>query len=241
LAHSFAAVLAIFGFGFWESVYVPFAGEVFLGSSGILITFFWIVFLINAYNFMDGIDGIAGAQAVTAGIGWLFVGLFLNAHGVAFYGVIIALSNLAFLRYNWQPAKIFMGDVGSAFLGYTFAVMPLLAAREIPPEERKLLPLMAVILVLAFVFDSLWTLIKRLIRFEKVWEAHREHIYQKLVIAGFSHSKVTILYFVLSSLTVGLLIVWLKIRQNSGDFLFMAIFFQFIGLLSYSFLKKKLT
>ncbi len=238
LAHSLAAVLVIFSFGFWEIVYVPFAGEIFLGRIGILVTFFWIVWLINAYNFMDGIDGIAGAQAVSAGIGWLFVGILLNSNNVAFYGITIALSALAFLLHNWQPAKIFMGDVGSAFLGYTFAVMPLLAVREIPKADKSLLSLIAVVLVAAFVFDSLWTFGKRIVRLEKVWQAHREHIYQKLVISGFSHRKVSILYLVLSALSVGLLILWLKTRQTSGDFLFIFIFLQFFGILIYSFRKK---
>ena len=241
LAHSLAASLIIWSFGFWETVYIPFAGEIFFGRIGILITFFWIVWLINAYNFMDGIDGIAGAQAVTAGIGWLVVGILLNVESVAFYGIIIALSSLAFLLHNWQPAKIFMGDVGSAFLGYTFAVMPLLALKEIPKTEKSLLPIIGVILVLAFVFDTLWTLAKRISRLEKIWQAHREHIYQKLVICGFSHQRVTILYLLISISTVGLLILWLKTRRNFGDFLFIFLFFQYFCLLGYSLWKKRLT
>ena len=241
LVHSLAAFLVIWSFGFWETVYVPFAGEILLGKYGIWLTFFWIVWLINAYNFMDGIDGIAGAQAVTAGIGWLFAGILLNINSAAFYGIIIALSSLAFLLHNWQPAKIFMGDVGSAFLGYTFAVMPLLAVREVPPNDKSLLPLVAVVLVAAFVFDSVWTFFKRIFRREKVWQAHREHIYQKLVIAGFSHQRVTIMYFVISAIIATVLIFWLKTRQNFGDFPLLIIFFQLFGLLGYSLGKKKLT
>lgn len=241
LAHSLAASLVIWSLGFWQNVYLPFAGETNFGKIGVLITFLWIVWLINAYNFMDGIDGIAGAQAVTAGIGWLFVGILLNAQNTAFYGIVIALSSLAFLLHNWQPAKIFMGDVGSAFLGYTFAVMPLIAFRETSQAEKKLLPLMAVMLVLVFIFDSLWTLAKRLWHLEKVWQAHREHIYQKLVISGFSHQFVTVLYLLISSITVGLLILWLKFRQYCGDFLYLIVFFQLFCLLAYSFKKKILT
>lgn len=240
-AHSLAASLVIWSLGFWENVYLPFAGEIIFGKIGVLITFLWIVWLINAYNFMDGIDGIAGTQAVTAGIGWLLIGILLNAQNTAFYGIVIALSSLAFLLHNWQPAKIFMGDAGSAFLGYTFAVMPLLAFRETPQISKNLLPLIAVMLVLAFIFDSLWTLAKRILRFEKIWLAHREHIYQKLVIGGLSHQFVTILYLLVSSITVGLLILWLKIRRNSGDFLYLIIFFQLFCLLAYSFKKKTLT
>jgi Fuc2NAc and GlcNAc transferase len=240
-AHSLAAILIIFNFGFWESAYIPFAGEIYFGKFGAGLTFFWIVWLINAYNFMDGIDGIAGVQAISGGIGWLFAGIILGAGGTAFYGIIIAVAALAFLFHNWQPAKIFMGDVGSAFLGYTFAVIPLLAVGEVPRTEIGLLPLLGILMVSAFVFDSFWTLCKRLARFEKIWQAHREHIYQKLVIAGLSHQKVAILYLSISFLTVALTIFWLYIGRKSGDFVFLLVIFQFLGLLFYKNRRKNLT
>ena len=240
MAHGLAAFLAIWSFGFWESAYLPFYGEIFFGKFGAIITFFWIVWLINAYNFMDGIDGIAGAQAVTAGIGWFLVGILLNISSAGFYGGAIAVSGLGFLLHNWQPAKIFMGDVGSAFLGYTFALMPLLALREVGghSETKMLLPILAIFLVLNFVFDSLWTILRRILRMEKIWQAHREHIYQKLVIVGFSHSFVASVYALISVLTVGLIILWLKFKQNTGDILFLIIFLQIFGLLAFSLTKK---
>src|SRR5207253_2286116 len=101
----------------------------------------------------------------------------------------------------------FMGDVGSAFLGYTFAVLPLIALKE-TEKERFFLPVIAASLVLLFVFDSLLTLLKRILRREKIWQAHREHIYQTLLISGFSHQFVTILYAVISTDILILLIVW---------------------------------
>lgn len=241
LAHSIAASLVIFSFGFWETIYFPFIGEIVVGKFGILLTFFGIVWLINAYNFMDGIDGIAGVQAVAAGIGWLFVGILWNINSVAFYGLIIGLSSLAFLIHNWQPAKIFMGDVGSAFLGYTFAVMPLLAIPEVSIKEKNYLPIIAIVTVAAFIFDSIWTFSKRLARFEKVWKPHREHIYQQLVIGGFSHQRVTILYLLISLIGNGLLIVWIYRQQSVGDFPLLIILFLLVSLLFYSFRKKKLT
>lgn len=241
-AHSVAALAIIWNYGFWENVYFPLAGEIHLGVFGIIAAFFWIVWLINAYNFMDGIDGIAGVQAVTAGIGWFFVGMILNINTVGFYGIILALSAIAFLLHNWQPAKVFMGDVGSAFLGFTFAVMPFMALPEITLKDRNSLPLIAVVLVSAFVFDSIWTLLKRLFKGEKIWKPHREHIYQKLVIKGFSHQKVTIIYLLLLFAGNGLLLVWLKVKgAQSADFLLLLIFLQLLGLLLYSFKKKSLT
>jgi Fuc2NAc and GlcNAc transferase len=239
LCHSAAAVLVVWNLGFWENVYVPFYGTVFLGYIGQVITFFWIVWLINAYNFMDGIDGIAGAQALTAGLGWLIVGFLLNVEHAGFYGGVVAFSGLGFLIHNWQPAKIFMGDVGSAFLGYTFAVLPLMALKETKREDF-LLPVVAITLVLLFVFDSLVTLFKRILKREKIWQAHREHIYQKLVIEGFSHQSVTILYASLSIFIAALLIFWIKNRNFYKDVVFLIITFLLISLLIYSYTRKNI-
>jgi UDP-N-acetylmuramyl pentapeptide phosphotransferase/UDP-N-acetylglucosamine-1-phosphate transferase len=100
---------------------------------------------------MDGIDGIAGMQAITAGIGWLIIGELLGFGDVGIYGGVIAASSFGFLIHNWQPAKIFMGDVGSAFLGYSFAVLPLLAKNR-SSDNYSLLPVIAVGLVFLFVF-----------------------------------------------------------------------------------------
>jgi Fuc2NAc and GlcNAc transferase len=195
LFHGFAAALVIGQLGAFEIVSIPFYGTVELGILGTILTFLWIVWLINAYNFMDGIDGIAATQAVTAGIGWSVAGFLSGAEAVGFYGAVLTAASFGFLFHNWQPAKIFMGDVGSAFLGYTFAVLPLFAIRTWQPVgEVANLPWIALVLVWFFIFDSVYTFFKRLMRGEKVWRAHREHIYQKLVISGLSHSFVTSLY-----------------------------------------------
>ena len=240
LCHSLAAILVVWSLGFWDAVYIPFAGTIQLGQTGQVITFFWIVWMINAYNFMDGIDGIAGAQALTGGVGWLFIGMLLGIEHTGFYGGIIAFSSLGFLIHNWQPAKIFMGDVGSAFLGYSFAVLPLLALKE-TDKEQFLLPVIAVTLVLLFVFDSLITLFKRIFKREKIWQAHREHIYQRLIISGFSHRFVTSLYAALSIIILILLILWVENREIFKDVVFLLIAFQLICLLIYSYSRKILT
>ena len=195
LCHSLAAILAVRFIGGFENLWIPFYGIAQIGMWGDLAAFLWIVWLINAYNFMDGIDGIAGAQAVTAGIGWCLIGSFRQIDNALYFGGVLTACSLGFLMLNWQPAKIFMGDVGSAFLGHTFAVLPLLAARQTETSElRAFLPWFGVLFVWFFVFDSVFTFLGRLARGEKVWEPHRRHIYQKLVIDGLSHARVTILY-----------------------------------------------
>lgn len=208
IIHSISAMLVIWSLGFWNEFYFPYYGIVNFSFWGMLITFCWIVWLTNAFNFMDGIDGIAALQAVTAGIGWLIVGKILGIQDVAIYGGIIAFSSLGFLFHNWQPAKIFMGDVGSAFLGYSFAVIPLLSKDE---NNSHFLAFIGVILVFCFVVDSILTFIKRLFKKEKVWEPHRDHIYQKMVIKGFSHQLVALIYGSISIIIVTLLVYWLII------------------------------
>jgi len=216
LCHSLAAILAVWSLGGFEWILIPFYGIVHAGIFGDLLAFLWIVWLINAYNFMDGIDGIAATQSITAGTGWALTGLLWNIGDLSFYGGVLAVSTLGFLLLNWQPAKIFMGDVGSAFLGYTFAVLPLLAIKKSDnPSAGSVLPWIGLLLVWFFVFDSVFTFFKRLFRGAKVWQPHREHIYQKLVIAGFSHAKVTMIYGVASA---NLVFLWAFALKYSWSF-----------------------
>ena len=232
--HSLAAGLVVWSLGGFREVLIPFYGIVQTGIWGDIPVFLWIVWLINAYNFMDGIDGIAATQAVTAGIGWSLVGLVWGIADISFYGGVLALSSFGFLLLNRQPAKIFMGDVGSAFLGYSFAVLPLFAIKRIDnPFWGAMLPWIAVFLVWFFVFDSVFTFLKRLFRGEKVWRAHREHIYQKLVISGLSHSKVTGLYGSASVILVLVLVSSLKYSMSFEKTVFGIVIFETVLLILY--------
>lgn len=216
ITHALAAILLIIDKGFWNEIHVPgFSSALSLGVFGAIITFLWIVWLINAYNFMDGIDGIAGVQAAIAGLAWLIVGAFSGNSGIYLFGGIILCSSVGFLIHNWHPARIFMGDVGSAFLGYTFAAIPLLAR----PDSGKvvdLLPVAAILFVWFFLFDSIVTITRRALRREKVWVAHREHLYQRLVATGLSHSNVSLLYGSLA-LIVSLSVVFGIAFKNSVE------------------------
>jgi Fuc2NAc and GlcNAc transferase len=230
--HSLAAGLVVWSLGGFREVLFPFYGVVQIGVWGNIPAFLWIVWLINAYNFMDGIDGIAATQAVTAGIGWSLVGIVWGIEDVGFYGGVLALSSFGFLLLNRQPAKIFMGDVGSAFLGYSFAVLPLFAAKRIGSQSLEaMLPWIAVFLVWFFVFDSVFTFLKRLFRGEKVWRAHREHIYQKLVISGLSHSTVTLLYGLASAILVLVLVSTLKYSMSFEKTVFGTVIFETVLLI----------
>lgn len=207
IAHSLSAALVILGIGYWSKVSLPFLGTINLGWLGVAITFLWIVGLTNANNFMDGIDGLAGGQAVVAGLGWTILGWSDNQSLVVALGLLLAASSLGFLAHNWSPARIFMGDVGSAFLGYTFAVLPIVAAQREPRFTFA-----GVLLVWPFIFDTVFTFLRRLLNHENVFIAHRSHLYQRLVATDISHNRVASLYIGLAIIglvyTVALVMEW---------------------------------
>jgi UDP-N-acetylmuramyl pentapeptide phosphotransferase/UDP-N-acetylglucosamine-1-phosphate transferase len=215
-AQSLAAILAIIGLGYCDELSVPLFGQVHLGWVGLTITFIWIVGLTNAYNFMDGIDGIAGGQAAVAGLGWAILGIVTDQQFVSILGALLAATSLGFLFHNWPPARIFMGDVGSAFLGYSFACLAIMGANSKPS-----LGIAGVLLVWPFVFDTIFTFFRRLKNREKVFSAHRSHLYQRLVISGYSHRAVTLIYMGLDVL--GLLFALLFLLKNRWTDLFVII------------------
>jgi Fuc2NAc and GlcNAc transferase len=195
IVHIAAASVLVADLGVWHEISIPLvAGNAQLGTIlGGFVTIGWVVWLVNAYNFMDGIDGIAALQAAIAGVAWAVVAITFGFSGLFLVGGLIASVSIGFLFHNWQPAGIFMGDVGSAFLGFTLAAFPLLARNE-AKAEMPVLPIVAVLFVWFFVFDTVFTFLKRAVNKSRVWEAHREHIYQKMVIGGMTHATVTLVY-----------------------------------------------
>ena len=144
----------------------------------------WVWF-VNLFNFMDGIDGIDGSEAAAIGIGIVLVagaGGSLDL-GIAAPATAIAAAAFGFLVWNWAPARIFLGDVGSVPLGYLLGFLLFeLAMRGLWQA--------ALILPLYFLADASLTLLRRLLRGERVWQAHREHFYQRAVQRGLSHDAV---------------------------------------------------
>jgi len=207
LLQGIVAVATILGLGYFDFVSIPLIGKLHLGVIGIPITLLWIMGLINAFNFMDGIDGISGSVGLTAALGWmLFLGISGYFSGFIFWlALAIAASNLGFLGHNWPPARIFMGDVASTFLGYCFAVLPLLSRDKL--EDAFLL---GVIVMWVYILDTLITFMRRLIKGERVFAAHRTHIYQRLVISGYQVASVSSLYLLLTSLGVVLAYAWIN-------------------------------
>jgi UDP-N-acetylmuramyl pentapeptide phosphotransferase/UDP-N-acetylglucosamine-1-phosphate transferase len=183
-AHIVAAGIVLGVCGPWQNVSLPILGDFSLGWMRIPLTFLWIVGLTNAYNFMDGIDGIAAGQALVAGAGWMLVGIILKEPAFIFLGLAIAAASVGFLCHNWPPAKIFMGDVGSAFLGFTFAFLTVWCSRKNPRLAEW-----SVLFLWPFAFDSIFTFFRRLSKGENVFAAHRSHLYQRLVQSGMTHGQ----------------------------------------------------
>jgi len=164
----------------------------------LLLAFVWVALVTNVYNFMDGIDGLAASQAVVAGAALVAAGSLVRNPLVAVGGGLCAAAAAGFLVFNLPPARLFMGDVGSTFLGFNVAGLSLLGNLGVGGGR---LPIEFGLVVLApFLFDSLVTLGRRILRGERWYEAHRSHFYQRLVRHGLKHAQVTGLYAGLAAL-----------------------------------------
>lgn len=167
------------------------------------LTVLWIAGFMNAFNFMDGIDGIAGGQAAVAGAALAGIGWMVDVPALAVLGAAQAAACVAFLWHNWSPASIFMGDVGSAFLGFLIAAAPLVA----PTTAQAPYGLFPVaLLVWPFLFDTILTFARRALHGENVVAAHRTHLYQRLTQAGWAHAPVAALYTALAAVAALLVV-----------------------------------
>lgn len=183
-AHLAAAGLLMLGGLSWDRLDLPGFVIAFPGWLAFGLSVLFVVWMVNLYNFMDGLDGLAGGMAV---FGFLALAWLGWRGGEAVYTLIclgVAASAGGFLASNFPPARIFLGDVGSSSLGLLAAALALWGA------ELGLFALWVAWLAFSpFIVDATWTLIARLARGERVWEAHRSHHYQRLALAGWSHRR----------------------------------------------------
>ena len=144
----------------------------------------WIVGFVNAFNFMDGVNGISGAHALIGGLAYAWLGLWQPNEFLVAAGAAVAASALAFLPWNVPRARVFLGDVGSYGLGSALAVLAAYAFLHGIPVEAAVAPLAL------YLTDTSWTLLRR-IRARQRWHDHRAHIYQRWCDLGWSHQRVT--------------------------------------------------
>ena len=152
----------------------------------VLVVLAWVWF-INLFNFMDGIDGITGVEAGSIGLGVFVLALLIPLPqfiGLGYIGLGVTSIMAGFLIWNWHPARLFLGDVGSIPLGFILGWVLLQLAAEGAWAVALILPSY-------YLFDATITLIKRALRREKIWQAHREHFYQQATQRGLKHSTVS--------------------------------------------------
>ena len=185
-AQSVAAVLVVVGVvssGHYSVANVADGGFLIAAVVG-------IVWMANLFNFMDGLDGLAGGMSVL-GFGALAVVAALHGAGfVATASLMIAAAALGFLSLNFPPARVFMGDGGSVTLGFLVATLS-----SILVLQHDVAAFVPAIIFLPFLLDATVTLLERIRHGERVWQPHRRHWYQRLVLAGWSHRQVLCLYW----------------------------------------------
>ncbi len=184
LAHLLGASLLLGGGLLLRGFALPGAAWDFPSWLGFGISMLFVVWMVNLYNFMDGMDGFAGGMAVIGFGGFATLG-WMSGNDL-FFGtnLVVAAAAAGFLVYNFPPARIFMGDVGSSTLGFLAAALSLWGTRD------GVFPFWTALLVFSpFMVDATITLLRRLVRGEKIWQAHKTHYYQRLVQTGWGHRR----------------------------------------------------
>jgi UDP-N-acetylmuramyl pentapeptide phosphotransferase/UDP-N-acetylglucosamine-1-phosphate transferase len=197
-AHVIAAVLLVVGGIRLTHVVLP--GFSLSMSEPLLVgvALLFSVWMTNLYNFMDGMDGFAGGMAVIGFATFALFGWRAGHESFAAVSLVLAAASAGFLLFNFPPARIFMGDVGSSTLGFLAAALSIWGARD------GVFPHWVAVLVFSpFVVDATVTLFRRLFGGERVWEAHRSHYYQRLVRLGWGHRKTVLWEYLLMLSSAG--------------------------------------
>lgn len=224
LGQFIAALIAILAGVNFLQLEIPLIGRVDFGGWGLggsflgmVLTLIWLTGFSNIFNFMDGIDGLA------AGSGAIYsLALFVLSFGAGWTepqipgggagSLILTAACLGFLSRNFPPARIFMGDVGSLFIGYVLAVNALL----LTGTSSSQIPIIAILIIFSpFLYDTTLTILLRWRRGEKLHEAHRSHLYQRLIASGQSHRRVTLTYYGLDLVMAGAGITYRSVGDHS--------------------------
>ncbi|MFD1036811.1 glycosyltransferase family 4 protein [Virgibacillus byunsanensis] len=180
-----------------ERITLPIIGMVDLGFVSVLVTVLWVVGITNAINLIDGLDGLA-TGVTTIALTSIFIMSIIDVQLMAAYLCIVLIgANLGFLYHNFYPAKIYMGDTGSNFLGYMIAVISILGLFK----NIALFSFVIPVVVLAVpIFDTLFAIVRRAYNKENIMLADNKHIHYQLLAAGFSHRKTVLIIYGFSAL-----------------------------------------
>lgn len=240
VAQSLIALVVVIFLSGMRTFYIPYVGLIELGFWGNLVALIWIVGVTNIFNFMDGIDAIASVQAICVAFGWIIFGFLWHHNTVLVFNVFILFTVIAFLIHNWPPASVFMGDVGSIFLGFAFSIMPFYVSATANSVPLGYTIWIAVLMLWPFLFDAAFTILRRLVKKENILEAHRSHLYQRLNIIGWDHFQISLTYFIAALLCVIASIVFYYYRDLEKTIVIsLLVVFSFIFILFVSREEKR--
>ncbi len=205
----------------------------FINNKNILFIFsvfliFGVIWFINAFNFMDGINGITSVQVISICLSLLALDYYIyHEINILAFSVLIIIS--VFLYFNWTPASIFLGDAGSIPLGFIVFIL-------LTDYALKGIWIISVILPLYYLMDTSITLIKRVYKRQRFWEAHKEHFYQQAIKNGFSHSSVSLKLLIVN---IGLFSLSFYAYIYKNDIIIFIIALVWCSFFMYIFSKKK--
>ena len=190
---SIASAVALFGINL-DSLVLPFVGDVTLAPwLGIVLTVTWLVGVSNAFNLIDGLDGLAGGVALFALCTLFIVSVLFGHIDAAVTTVVLAGATIGFLRFNFPPATIFLGDSGSLFAGFMLAGLGLVAAQKTPGAVSIAIPIVALGLP---ILDTALTILRRFLRLQPIFSPDRGHIHHRLLGRGHSPRNVAYLLYI---------------------------------------------
>lgn len=161
----------------------------------VTLTVIWIVFITNAVNFIDGLDGLAAGVSAIMSISLVFISIRVDEYSIAILGIALMGSCFGFLPFNFNPAKIFMGDTGSTFLGFMLATLSIQGVFKSYAVISFAVPLLILGLPL---FDALFAMIRRILRGQSPMTADRGHLHHRLVDMGFSQKQTVFILYAIS-------------------------------------------
>lgn len=200
-------------------LYIPFYGIVELKYLSYPVTLLWLVGIMNSINLIDGLDGLASGLSVFVAATLLFVGVSLKISFLTVFSSAILGACLGFLRYNYFPAQIFMGDSGAYFLGYLFAVISVLFPIKSYTAIAMFVPLLALALP---IFETFFSLLRRLLSKKPFYHPDKRHLHNLLLHSGLSQKTTVWIFYLLSIIFSFLAIGVLAQRQQKS--IFIAIF-----------------
>ncbi|MDJ0390135.1 MraY family glycosyltransferase [Roseomonas sp. E05] len=210
-AQGLAALVAVGSGLVVDRLALPWYGILELGPLGAVLTLFWIIACTNAVNFMDGLDGLIGGTVLIACVGLGFVAELQNGWFIYAACLILAAGILGFLPFNLSPARIFMGDVGSQFLGFMLAVLGVAAARL---DVAQLSFLLVPLLLFALLFDTGFTLLRRAVMSEPLSAPHRTHLYQMAQRSGMPMGAVAAVHWGFTAFHGALALLFLRLAPD---------------------------